>query len=439
MHRVRSAGQRAPRHAHRWAPLCPAHVSCAGTAPARCTGGGKGLRGPPQLTGRPRAAGRRGWCPAPAGSCPRTRRPAGSSQCSACPRSPGRAAGSPARSGRTRARPLPPAGQGKQGQVGSLVQGPPPPAQPPPEPGRHPTPTFPARNRLVPMPRLKEVARGSVQMLCVGRCSASEAQNLEEQASVRTEPPPRLLPWHGTGHCPSQGRAGPAWSQHAAALSQQPPPAALPAWGAPRATSLPQPPPRQAALTCSRSAGSFPPPGARRPSRERRWRRRGRAGGPGAGTAERSGERSPCQLPCPHIPRSHWPRGGGGQHHGDVLWLSLCRGCGTGIPWLPLRARPAARLLRVPPLLTAVSPGWQPGTAQPGTAQHSHRSSEPRANRGPRVLLLPGPAHPPCQCQSHPRPHPRGRRRRCRRRRRCGGARPAGACTPGAPPSSCSW
>lgn len=43
-----------------------------------------------------------------------------------------------------------------------------PPAQPTPaqlEPNDHPTPTFPSRNLLVPMPRLKEVARGSVQTL----------------------------------------------------------------------------------------------------------------------------------------------------------------------------------------------------------------------------------------------------------------------------------
>lgn len=34
-----------------------------------------------------------------------------------------------------------------------------------PEQSCHPAPTFPSRNVLVPMPRLKEVARGSVQML----------------------------------------------------------------------------------------------------------------------------------------------------------------------------------------------------------------------------------------------------------------------------------
>lgn len=37
------------------------------------------------------------------------------------------------------------------------------------------------------MPTLKEVARGSVQMLCVGRYSASKPQNLEGNVGVREE------------------------------------------------------------------------------------------------------------------------------------------------------------------------------------------------------------------------------------------------------------
>lgn len=68
-----------------------------------------------QLTGWPHAPRREGWCPAPAGSCPHTRRPAGSSWCSASPGAPDRGAGSPGRSGCTTARPLPPTGRGMLG------------------------------------------------------------------------------------------------------------------------------------------------------------------------------------------------------------------------------------------------------------------------------------------------------------------------------------
>lgn len=56
----------------------------------------------------------------------------------------------------------------------------------------------------MPMPRLKEVVRGSVQMLCVGRYSASEPQNLEAKVD----------PCYG--HCPARPQESPQLGQNGA-------------------------------------------------------------------------------------------------------------------------------------------------------------------------------------------------------------------------------
>lgn len=68
------------------------------------------------------------------------------------------------------------------------------------------------------MPRLKEVVRGSVEMLCVGRYSASEPQNLEAKVGVRAEPPVMVTALHRLRYHHSQGRVGPAGSWSAAVV-----------------------------------------------------------------------------------------------------------------------------------------------------------------------------------------------------------------------------
>lgn len=59
------------------------------------------------------------------------------------------------------------------------------------------------------MPRLKEVVRGSVQMLCVGRYSAREAQNLETKVVCVSRDP-------CYGHCPARPQVLPQLEQNGA-------------------------------------------------------------------------------------------------------------------------------------------------------------------------------------------------------------------------------
>lgn len=66
------------------------------------------------------------------------------------------------------------------------------------------------------MPRLKEVVRGSVEMLCVGRYSASKPQNLEAKVGVRAETPVTVTALHSLRYHRSRGRVGPAGSWSAA-------------------------------------------------------------------------------------------------------------------------------------------------------------------------------------------------------------------------------
>lgn len=90
------------------------------------------------------------------------------------------------------------------------------------------------------MPRLKEVARGSVQMLCVGRYSASKPQNLEEKAGVRAETPATAAAPARPPASPHLGQSSASWSCLAAMASRQPYPTTWqPSWpqGAPGPTS----------------------------------------------------------------------------------------------------------------------------------------------------------------------------------------------------------
>lgn len=212
------------------------------------------------------------------------------------------------------------------------------------------------------MPRLKEVARGSVQMLCVGRYSASKPQNLEEKAGVRAETPATAAAPARPPASPQLGQSGASWSCLAAMASRQPCPTTWqPSWpqGAPGPISphgpCPAKPPSLVLIVqevfCPQvlvdPAGSEDGCGEVVLADQAQGLQRRVVSSTGRA------RRSPCHLSCPHFPRSHRPHGGAGQCHGDVLQHLLLQGLQHWDPQLPLRAWLATQQLRVPPFLTA--------------------------------------------------------------------------------------
>ena len=176
----------------------------------------------------------------------------------------------------------------------------------------------------------------------------------------------RPLPWHGLGHRLSWGRAGPAWSWRAATVSQQPcPTARQPSWPGVLPALSPRHGPRPAeppSLVLVVQEVFLPqvlvdPAGSEDGCGEAVLADQAQGLQRQAVSSMGQARRSPCHLPCPHSPKSHWPHGGAGHHHGHVLWHLPLQGPQHQHPPASSPCMAGSPAALGSPLLTAVSPG----------------------------------------------------------------------------------